>query len=197
MVEVDLSTYDLDVLKEIGNIASGNAATALSQILGRRVNLDVPEVELCHLTQIAEKLGGAETVRTGIFLEVKEALKGHIFFILRDGDAHKLHKIASMGMDIDMQSVMSEVSNIITGSYVGAIATMIDELIDITTPCIGHDMIGALTDSIVSSMLDVADRTVFIKTTLTVDDQTIEANYVLMLEQDSLTKLLDFFRGKQ
>ena len=31
----DLSPVQLDVLKEIGNIGSGNAATALSQLLGR------------------------------------------------------------------------------------------------------------------------------------------------------------------
>ena len=190
-----ISMQDLDILREIGNIGAGNAATALSMILNKKVWLDVPEAQLCSLTEIPEKLGGAEEVRTGIFFGVKEALKGFIFFILEDEDADKLHKVASMGLEIDINSVLSEVSNIISGAYVGAIASMINDTVDITPPEIGHDMVGSLIDSIVSVLCNVGNQAVYIKTSMNIEEETIAGYYVLMLEQDSLMKLLNYFKG--
>ena len=42
----DLSNMQLDVLKEIGNIGAGNAATALAKMLDRKVDMNVPKVEI-------------------------------------------------------------------------------------------------------------------------------------------------------
>ena len=38
----ELNNIHLDVLREIGNIGSGNAATALANLLNRKINMDVP-----------------------------------------------------------------------------------------------------------------------------------------------------------
>ena len=40
----DLNEYQLDALREIGNIGSGNAATALSDMLDRSVTINVPTI---------------------------------------------------------------------------------------------------------------------------------------------------------
>ena len=53
----DLSPVQLDVLKEIGNIGSGNAATALSQLLGRSIDMQVPQVRLMDVADAIESLG--------------------------------------------------------------------------------------------------------------------------------------------
>jgi len=39
----NLDNIQIDVLREIGNIGSGNAATALAKMLNKRVNMDVPK----------------------------------------------------------------------------------------------------------------------------------------------------------
>jgi chemotaxis protein CheC len=189
----EVTPFDLDILREIGNIGAGNSATALSLILNKTVHLQVPMAEFCELTEVAYMLGGPEQVRTGIFFGVKEGLNGFIFFLLNDEDSEKLYKSASMGFDIDKQSVLTEVSNIISGSYVGAIAQMINETIDITPPEICHDMLGSLIDSIISALISVADKAVLIKTTLEIEEDTISGYYVLLLDQKSLIKLLDYF----
>ena len=36
----------LDLLKEIGNIGSGNAATSLSQMINMKVDMQVPNIEV-------------------------------------------------------------------------------------------------------------------------------------------------------
>ena len=189
----EITSFDLDILGEIGNIGAGNAATALSLMLDKKVQLDVPLVKLCNLTEIADLVGGSETLKTGIFFGVDKAIKGYISYIFSDEDIDKLCKTFKSQYQIDEMSIISEIANIISGAYVGAISTMINEMIDITPPELGHDMIGALIDSMISSIYEAADKTVIIGTALTIEETAITGFYVLLLEQESLNYLLDYF----
>ena len=38
-----MNQMHLDVIREIGNIGAGNAATAMSQLLGCQVEIDIPK----------------------------------------------------------------------------------------------------------------------------------------------------------
>ena len=42
----DMSSMELDIIKEIGSIGSGNAATALSSMLNTKVKMGIPEVSI-------------------------------------------------------------------------------------------------------------------------------------------------------
>lgn len=195
MIDREITSYDLDILGEIGNIGSGNAATALSTILNQTVNLEVPIVSIANLTDIADKIGGAEVIRTGVFFKVHQELNGYIMFILDTADAERLSKIAAGDYEIDSTSVVSEIANIISGAYIGAIAQMMNCLIDITPPVPAKDMIGALIDSIIAEICQVADKTVLIGTKLLINNETVSGYYVLLLEQESLNRMLDYFNN--
>lgn len=64
----DLSGNQLDALREIGNIGAGNSATALSQLINRRINMNVPNVSIVPLEEVPELVGGPETLVVGVFL---------------------------------------------------------------------------------------------------------------------------------
>ena len=57
---------EFDVLTEIGNIGAGNATTALSQLINARIDMRVPKVDLLGFSELAEIVGGAETLVAGI-----------------------------------------------------------------------------------------------------------------------------------
>ena len=51
MLSIDeLNEIHLDVLREIGNIGAGNAATSLSQMLNAEVNMSVPKVRILDIS---------------------------------------------------------------------------------------------------------------------------------------------------
>ena len=54
----------LDALRELANIASGNAATALSQMLGREVELNVPRVLALPLADAVDACGSPDDAAT-------------------------------------------------------------------------------------------------------------------------------------
>ena len=60
--ELDLSPAQLDALKEIGNIGAGNSATALSQVINRRIDMNVPKVALVPLEAVPDLVGGPDAI---------------------------------------------------------------------------------------------------------------------------------------
>lgn len=195
MKNSEITAFDLDILAEIGNIGAGNAATALSAMLNMPVLLEAPTVSQCNLLNIPECLGDLEDIRTGIFLSVSDSLSGYIMLLLYDEDIKHLSDIIAGGYSgVDPDSVVMETANIITAAYVNAMSIMINSTLNISPPEIGHDMLGSLIDSVLSLILSVADETIIIKTKLTIKNKTISCNYILLLEQESLSKLLGYFK---
>ena len=80
--EMKLSDSQMDALREIGNVGAGNSATALSQIIHRRVEMNVPLVSLVPLDQVPDLVGGPETMVVGIFLRVYGQAPSNIMFLL-------------------------------------------------------------------------------------------------------------------
>ena len=80
--EIKLSPAQLDALREIGNIGAGNSATALSQIINRRIDMNVPRVSMVPLDQVPDLVGGPDAIVVGIFLRVYGKAPGNILFLL-------------------------------------------------------------------------------------------------------------------
>ena len=83
----DLSPVAIDCLKEIGNIGSGSAANALSQMLGKTVTMRVPDVSVLDYQHVIEQMGGPEKVITGILVHLNGDIQGMIMFLLEDSFA--------------------------------------------------------------------------------------------------------------
>ena len=56
----ELNSLELDTLREVGSIGTGNAATALSQMLGRQVRITMPEVRIMEYNEAIDWIGGPE-----------------------------------------------------------------------------------------------------------------------------------------
>ena len=81
---------EFDVLTEIGNIGAGNATTALSQLINARIDMCVPKVDLLGFSELAEIVGGAETLVAGILLSLEGDVDGMMLFVLESSAAHLL-----------------------------------------------------------------------------------------------------------
>src|SRR5574344_2929357 len=128
MAEFDLNNVDsmyYDVLKEVGNIGAGNAASALASLLQTKVDMKVPRVELLDFNKLGEAMGGEEQIMAGIYLLIEGDITGSIMFLLQEASAHALvGKLMGMppgksedGFNEMETSALKEIGNIITGSY--------------------------------------------------------------------------------
>jgi chemotaxis protein CheY-P-specific phosphatase CheC len=88
-----LKPHHMDVIREIGNIGAGNAATALSGILGRRVDMSVPEVKIIPLSYVPQILGEPEDPVVGGMVSMSGGLTGQILLVLGIREAYILASI--------------------------------------------------------------------------------------------------------
>lgn len=65
-----LTSLEIDTLREIGSIGTGNAATALSQMLKRQVRITMPEVRIMGYNEAIEWIGGPEEITAGVLVRL-------------------------------------------------------------------------------------------------------------------------------
>ena len=193
----ELSPIALDCLKEIGNIGSGSAASALSQMLGKSVQMRVPDVKVLDFDEVIEEMGGAEKIITGILVDLSVDICGIIMFLLEDSFAHIALKtflgkdyVKAADLDEMDYSVIKEMGNIMAGSYLQAISKLTDLTIDMSTPSMSVDMLGAVMSVPVATFAEVGDKVLYINDGFVIDGIDIKSNIILIPDMHSLDTLM-------
>lgn len=142
-----LNPFQLDALREVGNIGAGNAATALSQLINKKVNMSVPSVNIVPLSDIFSAVSGEE-VSVGIIVRVLGDIPGNVLIMLDKESALNItsEMIGSKQEEINEMgsSALCELGNIISTSYMNAIASLTKMLILPSVPAVTVDMFGAI-----------------------------------------------------
>lgn len=193
----DLDSLQIDVLREIGNIGAGNAATALAKMLNKKVDMDVPKVRILEFKDINDILGGAETLVVGILLRVNGDIAGDIMFILELDAARVLVNIL-MGKPVDNTdefsemdiSALKEVGNILTGSYLNALSTLTNLKIMPSVPDVAIDMAGAILSVPAIEFGKVGDTILYIETAFTEGSTRVVGDFLLIPDVESYSILL-------
>lgn len=143
-----INSMVLDVLKEIGNIGAGNAATALAKLLNQKVDMNIPKVKILEFKDVPEVIGGAETQVCGVFFKLEGDLNGSIMFLLDMESAFSILNLLmpSEKKEINEMSIsaIQEIGNILSGSYVSSLSVLTNLNISISVPSMAIDMAGAI-----------------------------------------------------
>ncbi|REK76530.1 chemotaxis protein CheC [Paenibacillus paeoniae] len=188
--------FEWDVLKEVGNIGAGNAATALSKLLDKPVDMGVPKVSLLPFEEVAERVGGAEQIVIAVFLRVEGDAPGNMFFIIEEQSAKRmLNQLLSMNHQEDegyseMElSALCEIGNILAGSYLSSLADFTQLPMVPSVPAIAHDMAGAILSYGLMQYGEMGDSALLIETTFLEDRQSLEGHFFLIPDPESFNKI--------
>lgn len=193
----DLSKLQLDVLREIGNIGAGNAATALAKMLNKKVDMDVPKVKILEFRDVNDILGGAEILVIGILLRVTGDLTGDMMFILEYNAAHVLVNILMGNDPSDMSefsemelSALREIGNILAGSYLSALSQLTNLLIMPSVPDMAIDMAGAILSVPAIQFGKIGDNVLYIETEFSEGSTKVVGDFFLIPDLESYDILL-------
>jgi chemotaxis protein CheC len=191
--EDSMNDVEFDILSEIGNIGAGNATTALSKLINGRVDMRVPKVQMLEFKELAEIIGGAETLVAGILLSLVGDIEGSMLFILENQAAHHLvyRLMGGMGgMDetenretfTEMElSALLEIGNIISGAYLTAISKMTNLSIIPTVPSLAVDMAGAILSVPAIEFGKLGDKALLIESQFCDTDVADISGYFIMI----------------
>ncbi|MBN2619589.1 chemotaxis protein CheC [candidate division WOR-3 bacterium] len=148
-----LSPEQLDALKEVANIGSGHAATSLSQLMGKKVMVRVPKILTGPLEDVILRIADPNDVVVSVLMYFLGDLTGRTLLLYPYEDGQELTSLlmpAAQENSAEVQeSLLKEVSNILSCSYMNALGELLGLLILPSVPGMIVDMVGAVLSSVV------------------------------------------------
>jgi chemotaxis protein CheC len=201
MDNVALNNDQLDVLREIGTVGSGSGATALSQLLGKRVSITVPQVSLFAGEKVSPSsfLMQPEDIGLAVDLKILGELRGGMLALYSQKSALMMIDIlmkrpigSTQLLNLLEASALSESSHILAGAYLNAVAQMLSL----------HNMMLSIPQTIVDRMDrlnkllmrrfadDGINYLLPIENKMVIENTAVDLFVVFMLEFDSVKKML-------
>src|SRR3954465_12089576 len=161
------TTMQLDALRELANIGSGTAGTALSQMLGRSVDISVPNALVLPLAEAVEAVGPAGQEVPGVAIPPGGDVDAVVLLVFPAEDAGTLAAMLGVepGTD-DAISALSEIGNILAPSYLGSAGAMTGLELDLTPPQTVTDMLAAIVATVLASRAEGTDTALILDSEL-------------------------------
>lgn len=198
-----LSNAQRDVLQEIGNIGAGNAATSMSKLLNKKIDMHVPSVKVIPFDEVMEIIGGPENLIVAIMIRIQGNAPGTVFFILSVNEAETLvrqitsdHKFKIFGDEPPNElaiSALQEVGNILAGSYLSALSDFTNINMQPSVPSLSIDMAGAILTVGLLELSKVMDSAIIIDTTINELDTSngVNGKFFLLPDPKSFDKIFE------
>lgn len=194
----EMSGFAIDMLKEIGSIGTGNAATALSRTLSVKVSMSLPSVNILDYNHAIEFLGGPEKIVSAVLVQMTGEFSGIMLYLL-DLDfvntvmEHLNLKQVSDFADLDdmSRSAIAEVSNIIISSYANAVSQLSNISINLSVPAMAINMLGGIMSVPMIEYGYVTDKIMMVDGKFVCDGGEMSSNLLMLPDIQSLNFLLD------
>ena len=189
----NLSEMELDVLNELGNMGAGHAATSLSILFDREVEMSVPKIRIVEIKNIYSELTNDVVAGVLIALDALEEDKsGYLYIMLPENSSRQIafNFFGTEKPDDEMYaSTIMEIGNILSSSFCDALADFMDIILLPSPPSFAIDNPTAIVDSVVSQMAKSSEHMIIFGTSLRTDSN-IEIYLSLLPEQGLLENIM-------
>jgi len=196
-MDIDINGFQYEALKEVGNIGVGNATTALSQLIGKKVMLSFPSLMVMDTQSIAENTSNIEIV--GTVVRIVGDVNGGSLIAFQKSSADSfvdiLLKDTPYENDDDMRkSVLNETANILVGSYLNALSKFLDMTLLPSLPSQTQGSSSEIFKMVEKQLNCSVDQVVTLTTMFEVEtaniNKTVDGDMFLLLDSESLEIIL-------
>ena len=193
----ELNGLELDTLREIGSIGTGNAATALSSMLGCEVRIDLPEVRVMGYNEAIDWIGGPEVITAGVLVRLGGEING-IMLSVQQLEFVNLVLQRMIGREtpgyeeleeLD-RSALVEVGNIMISTFINALSSLAGITIKLSVPGFAVDMQGAILAVPMAEFGGQSDYIMTIGSNFICGERTVPCRLLLSPDIRSLNFLL-------
>lgn len=193
----DMNSMEQDVIREVGSIGTGNAASALSGLLGTEVRMMLPTVSVLDFNDAMNAIGNPETIVAAVLVGMKGDVSGIMLFILKMDLINNILGIL-LGNHIEQYeqlsemdvSALNEVGNIMISSYVNALSTLAGVDIGLSVPEITVNMLGGIMSVPMAELGYQTDKLMMIRGKFILQGETLDSDLLMLPDIDSLNYLM-------
>jgi len=162
------SEIERSALLEVANIGASHAATALSTLLGRPIEIRYTEALLASLAEAADRAGAAAATSAVVDTPVKDD-GGRVLLLFPEDAAADLCALLGSSLDDELgRSTLREVGNILATSYLNAVVEMTGLELEPEPPAFEVDVLGSLMERSLAGSAQPGDPTILMRSQLTV-----------------------------
>ncbi|PKL91183.1 MAG: CheY-P-specific phosphatase CheC [Candidatus Goldiibacteriota bacterium HGW-Goldbacteria-1] len=194
---IKLSDFHKDALREMGNIGAGNAATALSQLLGKDVSLSVPKVLMVPVDKMVDRIEFKNEIVAAVYLKIFGDITGRALMIFPQNKVFLIVDLLmrrALGTTKEFgeneQSALKEIGNILISSYMNAIAKLMGLNSVPSVPALAVDMVEAVFQTVSAEIAETGSEALLIETDMVEETAKIQATVFLIPDEESMRKIL-------
>ncbi len=185
------SEMQKSAIQEIANIGTGNAATALSGMIGVSIDIEPPVLDIVPLGEATERVGPPERPIIGVLTPVVGDVPANILLAFSFEAAASLCGLLGCDPLSEMgRSALQEMGNILTSSYVTAIGQMVGLTLEPAPPAVAVDMLGAIVDGVLAYAGMAEDSVLFLQTSMHVEGAYCDFGFLYVPDSDAVGVLL-------
>ncbi len=206
----DFNEQHLDALREISNVGAGHSATALSQLLNRRVDMSVPYLRVVPIEEAVSSMTserglaptspisavisrtGGDVVLTAAVL-LGEATINRILKIMKSSHSSRTTLFELTTMD---KSIVREVGNILLLQYISSINTFLSINTFPETPHVSMDMLQAILTNLFTGSAADATHVLLVNIDIFADQEKLTAAVLLLPDDKAMDQLMSKLFGE-
>lgn len=190
-MDTSYSEIQLDALRELANIGSGTAATALSTMVGIPIDVSVPAAIALPLADAVDAAGPADAVVTAVLLPIFGDMEAIVLLLFLPADAETMCKL--LGVDAATEvgvSALGEIGNILGSAYVGALSLMTGLTLEPRPPETVTDMLAAIVSTVLASGAEETDVALMLDSNLIIEGTECSLSFMLVPSREGVGELL-------
>ena len=197
----ELNDNQIDAIQESGNIGCSHAATAVSHMIGRSVDISVPTLqikEISELESILVKIFGDSEKIVGVYLELTDKFKGSILFLFPLEGALNLSDVlvgqepgTAKELDSMAESAITEVGNIVVSAYTDALASLLQDEVMLSPPTFSYDMPKGVVDRVQSTLGEDTNHALIFDIKFSGEGDLFKSYFILLPSPKSLDVLIE------
>jgi chemotaxis protein CheC len=190
-VTPSLSETQLDALRELANIASGTAATALSQMLAREVEINVPRALALPPADAVDECGDPEQHVAGVVVPIQGDIDGIVLLLIPYEQAESLCNMLGVEAHTEVgDSALREIGNILATSYLSGLGAMTGMELEPSPPLLHTDMLAAIVSSLLVGAAGTHDLALVLDSELDVSGDPCSISFLLLPTSGQISDLL-------
>lgn len=187
----------LEMLKTIAGEGIKNAANGFSGMLGRKIEVSEPALELVPLLTIPKVVGSPENDAVGVYLRFEGDMPGQIMMIVPH---HKALELADLLIGLPPgttkqlgsleRSALGELGNLCGSFFLNSIAKSVNANFRPSPPAVMVDMVGAILDVVIATVGGASEHVLLAHANFKDGTRSVETDFWVVPDMKALHDLI-------
>lgn len=197
---VELTQFQKDLFNEIGNVGAGHAATSLSTMLDKMVNISLPEMAVKKIHDIIENNSDELLI---VSCKIEGDLVGNLLVFFKKETAFPLidmmmaqKKGTVKEIDENGKGAFKEMVNIIGGTYLDSLADMLEFRLMPQPPVFSYGKFINVQDQILKELPQDQPEVISVVTEMSIEGEIIFGDILIIFDAPSMDKIMKAINSK-